>query len=366
MKQFHVRMGGDPFEVEVDIPVNIGKHYEVVKIIGSGSFSVVVLVYHRPTNMHLACKISSRKLLMAANTFERFEQEVRLLEVMRHPNLVRLVDIIFDDELIYVIMEYCSKGELFYYIAQNGRLDPLLCHRIFRQLVSAMIYLHARDIAHRDLKPENILLDDDLNPKITDFGLCHVASPNQLLSTPCGSPFYAPPEIISNEEYDGKKSDVWSLGVVLFTMAVGALPWKDTNQIYLFEEIKNADYRIPTFVDQKLRDLIQQMMNPIPAERPTMEQVAEHPWVVAELDEMPELDSGRRQQGTARSQMSFDQRAMATAPLQGVDGPLKLHRRQLIIRPNVTSAQAFKINSTQNQPLQNLIRRIPSSGRHRV
>ena len=361
MKHFHVHIGSPPLEISMDVPVNIGKHYEIVKVLGTGSFSVVVLVIHRPTNTQLACKISSRKLLMEANTFERFEQEVRLLEVMRHPNLVRLVDIIFNDELIYVIMELCSNGELFNYIAQNGRLDPFLCHRIFRQLVAAMTYLHSRDIAHRDLKPENILLDDDMNPKIADFGLCHVSAQDQLLSTPCGSPFYAPPEIISNEEYDGKKSDVWSLGVVLYTMAVGSLPWKDTNQIYLFQEIKNADYRIPTFVDPKLQDLIQQMMNPVPAERPSMEQVAEHPWVTEELDEgIGLLNSGRKV--AARSQFPLEK----TAPLPSQDSPMKLHRRQLIIRPNVASAQAFKLSSSQNNPLQNLLRRVPSSGRHRV
>ena len=361
MRHFHVRIGD---EYDVDVPSTIGRHYEIIKMIGSGSFSVVALVVHRPTNTQLACKICSRELLIKYNTFDRFEQEVRLLEVMRHPNLVRLVDIIFDDQLIYVVMEYCSNGELFQYICDHKRLEASLCHRIFKQLVSAMIYIHSKDIAHRDLKPENILLDADLNPKIADFGLCHVATEKQLLTTPCGSPFYAPPEIISNEAYDGKKGDVWSLGVVLFTMATGSLPWRDTNQMFLFQEIKNADYRIPNFVDPKLSDLIQQMMNPKPEERPSMEQLMEHPWVAEEFDDfVQDLEFAARQ---ARSQATFNQRSMVMTPGGSAgETPTRIQRRQLIVRPNVVSAQTNVKSKIVQNPLQNLIRRVPTSGKHR-
>ena len=359
MKSFVVNIGG----TDIEVPISFGK-YEIVKLIGYGSFSVVALVSQKGGKDQYACKICSRRQLIESNTFERFEQEVRLLQSLHHPNIVAVVDVCYDENLIYLLLEYCSNGELFQYIVEHGRLNGPLCQKVFANLVSALVYLHSRDIAHRDLKPENILLTSNNDPKIADFGLCHISSINHLLSTPCGSPFYAPPEIISNEEYDGKAGDVWSLGVVLYMMATGFLPWRDENQAHLFEAIKTADFEVPPFVPAKIADLIRAMMNPVPADRPTMAMILNDPWVREYLDSDSTLIVA---DFPLRIQQSSPGFAM-TAPLNRAPPSFehaRPQRRRLIVRPTVASANWHsKIGNVQ--AIESLIRRVPGSGKHRL
>ena len=332
-------------EYRIEIPVKFGK-YDYVRTIGSGSFSVVALIVDRQTNSQYACKICSRQLLLEKNIFDRFEREVRIMQSLKHPSLVALEDVVFDSQLIYLVMEYCFNGELFQVIADQGRFQENVARRIFTQIVEGMIYIHSRDIAHRDLKPENILLDHDMNAKITDFGLCHPVDSNTLLTTPCGSPFYAPPEIISNQPYDGKKSDVWSLGVVLYTLVTGALPWQESNQAQLFRQIMDADYRIPRYLSPTLRDLISRLIRADPNDRPTMEEIAQHPWVAEGLEEYES------------SRMSFV--ASEAAARKAVSSM----RRPLIVRPNIPNA-VMNTSSFGGSKVQSLIRRVPSSSSRR-
>ena len=268
----------------LNIPKQFGK-YELVKKIGTGSFSAVVLCRHIQTRAYYACKVVCRQLLVEQNIFDRFEQEVRVLQSLRHPNIVHLEHIVYTEDNIYLIMEYCMRGELFKYIASIGPLEEGLVIRMFRQIAEALDFVHSHNIAHRDLKPENILLDQDMNAKLADFGLCHATSAQKLLVTPCGSPFYAPPEIINNVEYDGKRADVWSLGVVLYTMATGSLPWTETNQTQLFQQIREADIVIPSRLHPALRELLQMMLQRDPAKRPTTREILEFPWLQDAVEE---------------------------------------------------------------------------------
>jgi len=280
-KTVPVRMG-DQF---VEIPEVFGK-YEYVRMIGSGGFSAVALCRHIPTGSPFACKIVSRGLLTEQQIFSRFEQEVRILESLRHPHIVRVENVVFTDTFIFLIMEYCVNGELFDHIVPGRGLAEAQFARIFKQVTEALAFVHSRNIAHRDLKPENILLDRGLNAKLADFGLCHATGVGKLLATPCGSPFYAPPEIIRNVEYDGSKSDVWSLGIVLFTMAAGGLPWTETNQARLFKQIQEAEIDIPRRLSAPVREILGMMLKQDPAKRPTCQQILEMPWV-AETDAGP-------------------------------------------------------------------------------
>ncbi|OHT03691.1 CAMK family protein kinase [Tritrichomonas foetus] len=268
------------------VPFTFG-HYVRLHKIGEGSSCVVVMCRNTKTNEIFACKCVSRKLLVEAGLFMRFEQEVRVLQSMHHPNILGVKDLVFDENYIYLISEYCPNGELFKYIIQKGRLLDDEARKLFRQLTDAISFIHSRGIAHRDLKPENILIDADYNIKLTDFGLCHSTAQQQLLRTPCGSPYYAPPEVIYGEKYDGFKGDVWSLGVVLYAMTTGALPWTQLQPPGLFTQIKNGDYVVPPQLSNSLRLLIMSMMNVNPVARIDLDHVISHPWMTEGMEMKP-------------------------------------------------------------------------------
>jgi serine/threonine protein kinase len=145
--------------------------------------------------------------------------------------------------------------------------------------VDAVSYIHSRNICHRDIKLENILLDDQHNVKLCDFGFCCTQSPNVLLTSHCGSLFYAAPEIVGNEEYDGKKTDIWAMGVVLYAMCSGNMPWSSGDVIHLFAEIQNDDVAIPYFFSLALTRLIAGMLDRSPDKRFRIEDVARSDWI---------------------------------------------------------------------------------------
>jgi serine/threonine protein kinase len=266
--------GGRP----VHVPRRFGR-YEYVRTIGSGGSSVVVLATNVVSKGLFAVKVVSRQFLVEEGTFNRFEQEARLLPCFNHPHIVKFEEIVFGPEFIFIVMEYCSHGDLLTFIAKNGLVQERQAREIFRQIVEAVAYIHDKDIAHRDLKPENFLLDHRMVVKLADFGLCHADSSKRLLQTPCGSPLYAPPEILNGIEYDGKKADIWSLGIVLYTIVTARLPWTSDNTIELFHQIREAEIDIPAPLSSSLQDLLRQMLARDPRDRPTIQHVIESQWV---------------------------------------------------------------------------------------
>lgn len=260
------------------IPNEFGNYIKLRKI-GEGSSCIVIMVRHKKTGNVYACKCVSRKLLVESGLFLRFEQEVRILQSMHNPNILEVQDIVYEENYIFLILEYCPNGELFDYIIEKGRLLEDEAHVFFSQLVNAIQYIHSKGIAHRDLKPENILLDSNMNIKIADFGLCHASAAKILLKTPCGSPFYAPPEVIKGEKYDGFKGDIWSLGVVLYTMTTGSLPWTNLQAPGLYHQITNGTYIIPNELSKDLKNLIKSMLTVDPSERIDIEHILNHSWM---------------------------------------------------------------------------------------
>jgi serine/threonine protein kinase len=239
------------------------------------------------------------------------------------------VEVIYDPALVFLIMEYCANGELYQYIVQNGRLMLPVTRKIFRQLVEGMVYIHARDIAHRDLKLENILLDDEMNAKIIDFGFAHEAAQSSLLDTPCGTLLYASPELLMRQKYDGKLSDVWSLGVVLFAMATGSLPWSASGQAALIHQIIAGNFTIPGFVTPEIRSLIERMMQADPALRPTMEDIAQDAWVAR--TEFPGIPIQRLQASLAAPN-SAEKRFSAA------------NQKRVIVRPELSVPSGIRLD----------------------
>jgi len=161
------------------------------------------------------------------------EREIAILKQLKHSNIVELYDVFYNEPMqgcISLILEVVPNGELFDFIVARGRLKEAMARRFFRQVASGIEYLHANNIIHRDLKPENLLLDAECNIKIVDFGFSNIVrNGGELFSTFCGSPIYAAPEIILQKKYHGPAVDIWSIGVILYVLVIGRLPWKLEN-----------------------------------------------------------------------------------------------------------------------------------------
>ena len=263
---------------ENKIPHEINKYY-LKQTLGEGAFSIVKLAIHKETQEQFACKILSKKDLVTKDLHKRFENEIRILQQLKHSNIVKLYNLYSDNFHYYIIMELCPNGELFHYILSNNYLTENDSKIIFKQIVSAVNYFHQFGIVHRDLKPENILLDSLGKIKISDFGFSRYTQIGLLVSTTCGSPCYASPECLIGKPYDGFKNDIWSLGIILYTMVTGQLPWTKKNQNELYEQIKKVEFRIPSYFSENLTILIKSLININPLNRPTTLEILNNPWL---------------------------------------------------------------------------------------
>jgi serine/threonine-protein kinase HSL1, negative regulator of Swe1 kinase len=177
----------------------------------------------------------------------------------------------------YLVLEYVEGGELFHHVIKNGALPEEEAVRLFRQIIAGLSYCHRFNICHRDLKPENILLDQHHNVKIADFGMAALQPAGLWLNTSCGSPHYASPEIIYGKKYQGDKADIWSCGIILFVMLVGALPFDGQDLQTTLRLVKKGDYVIPPMIGADASNLIQLILRKRPEDRLTMEQIWQHP-----------------------------------------------------------------------------------------
>ncbi|XP_072555268.1 MAP/microtubule affinity-regulating kinase 3a isoform X7 [Paramormyrops kingsleyae] len=219
------------------------------------------------------------------------------MKILNHPNIVKLFEVIETEKTLYLVMEYASGGEVFDYLVAHGRMKEKEARAKFRQIVSAVQYCHQKHIVHRDLKAENLLLDADMNIKIADFGFSNEFTLGNKLDTFCGSPPYAAPELFQGKKYDGPEVDVWSLGVILYTLVSGSLPFDGQNLKELRERVLRGKYRIPFYMSTDCENLLKRFLVLNPAKRGTLEQIMKDRWINAgcEEDELkpfvePELD----------------------------------------------------------------------------
>ncbi|XP_061686956.1 maternal embryonic leucine zipper kinase [Syngnathoides biaculeatus] len=267
------------------------KAYEVYDTIGSGGFAKVKLGRHILTGEKVAIKIMNKKDL--GDDLPRVKVEMEAMKSLSHQHICRLYQVIESATQIFMILEYCPGGELFDYIIAKDRLSEEETRVFFRQIVSAVAYVHSQGYAHRDLKPENLLIDGEHNLKLIDFGLC--AKPKgglgYELMTCCGSPAYAAPELIQGKAYIGSEADVWSMGVLLFALLCGFLPFDDDNCAVLYRKITRGKYDNPSWLSPGSVLLLNQMMQVEPKWRPTVQQLLEHPWVMKDYNSPVEWHS---------------------------------------------------------------------------
>ncbi|XP_076628518.1 maternal embryonic leucine zipper kinase [Colletes latitarsis] len=255
--------------------------YDLEKTIGSGGFAKVKLATHIATGEKVAIKIMDKTAL--GDDLPRVKLEVEALKTLLHQHICRLYQVIETETHYFMVMEYCSGGELFDHIVEKNRLSETESRKFFRQIVSAVAYLHSLGYAHRDLKPENVLLDREENLKLIDFGLC--AKPKNgiesHLQTSCGSPTYAAPELILGKKYLGSEVDIWSMGVLLYALLCGFLPFDDNSIENLYRKILSGKYDEPSWLSSSSRRLIRAMLQIDPKKRITIQELCNHPWITA-------------------------------------------------------------------------------------
>lgn len=254
--------------------------YRLEKTLGKGQTGLVKLGVHCVTGKKVAVKIINREKL-SESVLQKVEREIAIMKLIEHPHVLGLYDVYENKKYLYLILEHVSGGELFDYLVKKGRLTPKEAKRFFRQIISALDFCHSHSICHRDLKPENLLLDDKNNIRIADFGMASLQVEGSMLETSCGSPHYACPEVIRGEKYDGRRADVWSCGVILYALLVGALPFDDDNLRQLLEKVKRGVFHIPHFVPPECQELLRGMIEVDADKRVTLAHVTRHPWVTA-------------------------------------------------------------------------------------
>nr|XP_044988049.1 sperm motility kinase 2B-like [Jaculus jaculus] len=246
--------------------------YEDLGVIGTGAYSSVRKARHRSTGVTVAIKVLEKRRRIRAVL-----QEVEIMKMLAHPNTVSLFQIVDTKDNVYLVLEFC-QNELLEHISMKGCLQEDEARQMFRQIIDAIFYCHSLGIVHQDIKPDNIMVDDGGKVTVIDFGLASRFWPGQMLRKFCGTYKYMPPEAISFEAYDGPKKDMWSLGVLLYYMVTGTIPFNSDVRGKLCLKIITGDYKLPEGLSAELKDLIRQLLTVDPKRRPTT-QIRTHPWL---------------------------------------------------------------------------------------
>ncbi|KAI9593935.1 kinase-like domain-containing protein [Syncephalis fuscata] len=265
--------------------------YVMLQTVGEGEFAKVKLGMHVDTGEEAAIKLIRKENVDSSTRLAKIKREIMVLRSVRHPNVVRLFDVIETEKYIGIVMEYASGGELFDHILAHRYLKERDAGRLFAQLISGVSYMHSKNIVHRDLKLENLLLDRNRDVIITDFGFANQfdISQGDLMATSCGSPCYAAPELVVSEGmYVGTAVDIWSCGVILYAMLAGYLPYDDDpanpdgdNINLLYKYILATSLVFPDYISPDARDLLRKMLVPDPRRRCTMDVIKKHRWLAA-------------------------------------------------------------------------------------
>lgn len=261
-------------------------NYVFQKTVGEGNFAKVKLATHKITGAEVAVKVID-KTLLDEKKIGKLYREVRIMKMLHHPNIVKLYEVIETKHTVFLVMEYASGGELYDYLVVHGKMKEKDARAKFRQILSAVSYCHKKRVIHRDLKAENLLLDHNLDIKIADFGFSNYFDPESKLDTFCGSPPYAAPELFQGRKYTGPEVDIWSLGVILYVLTTGCLPFDGKNLLEMRESVCRGKYRIPFFLTDNCEKLLKKFLVRDPVKRSSLEILIDDTWINESYNDSP-------------------------------------------------------------------------------
>ncbi|KND03562.1 CAMK/CAMKL/MARK protein kinase [Spizellomyces punctatus DAOM BR117] len=285
-------------------------NYDFIRTIGEGSFAKVKLAVHRLLGEKVAIKVIDKQTLPDSYSVAHLHREAQIMRMLDHPNIVQLIEVMETKRELYLVLEYAPGGEVLDYIVAHGRLKESEAKKFVRQIVEALKYCHEGNVVHRDLKAENLLLNSSMQIKISDFGLSNIFDRSKQLTTCCGSPVYSAPELIEGKRYIGPEVDAWSLGVNLYAMVVGDLPFAAKELKKLYDKVLSGRYDIPSYVSADCQDLISKLLTLDPKERYTCAQVLQHSWMVASESRSSVADEGIATQEDSGNQLGRQQQGL--------------------------------------------------------
>ena len=256
--------------------------FELIKDLGVGSFGRVYLVSHKKTKCKYALKAIDKKNKSNIEEKPYFRREIEIMYRIHHPNVVKLYGHFEDNNYCYFIMEYIPRGNIYSLIPKHGKKKQSnqLIASIIKDVAKSVYFLHKMNppIIHRDIKPENVLMDDNYNIKLTDFGWSNYLNNEEKRSTVCGTPIYLAPEMINRKGHD-ERVDIWCIGVLLFELSTGKVPFQGNNIDVLKYNIRNMKISWPSDIDREAKDLISKILKYNPNDRLTVEEILRHPFI---------------------------------------------------------------------------------------
>jgi len=299
--------------------------YIMTDTLGVGAFGKVKRARHMQTGAEVAVKIMDKGDIAANDFSANVKREIFIMRTLSHRNIVNLREVLSSKTKLYLVMDLVRGGELFTMIEKQGELDERTARCFFQQLVDGLAYCHTKGVCHRDLKPENLLVDEHNVLKITDFGVSSMReagtqSNEMLLQTSCGTPYYVAPEVLFASKrggYDGEKADSWSVGVILFLLLSGELPFMNEDMNKLYEEIKTMKIRYPKEIKGDAKELLKKLLERDPIKRWSLEQVKTHKWFATDyarnIAELSKWDKPKSSSTASAASTATTTSAAATA-----------------------------------------------------
>ncbi|OQR95282.1 aurora-like protein kinase [Achlya hypogyna] len=254
--------------------------FDIGRPLGSGKFGTVYLAREKQSKYVVALKVLQKKQLVKARVEYQLRREIEIQSHLHHKHILRLYGYFYDEKRVYLIIEYAAQGELYKKLLQEGRFDEATSAKYVYQIAKGLQMMHRKRIIHRDLKPENILVDHNGDLKLADFGWS-VHAVTSRRRTLCGTLDYLAPEMVQHQPHD-EAVDIWTLGVLMYECIVGQPPFEADGTAATYERILRVDLHFPDHVSAAAQDLLRQILQKDPRQRPSLACILAHPWITSQ------------------------------------------------------------------------------------